>query len=119
MKINNPFLSLQRVSATSKIFLLQNLAVMVKAGLPLAEALNTLAEQTGNKKLKNILNNVCAKVSEGRTFGESLGDYEHDFGELFVNMIKAGEASGQLEEVLHQLHIQTKKDHELMTKIRN
>jgi len=113
------FYNLQSIPVASKIFLLQNLAVMIKAGLPLADALNTLAKQSKNRKLNNILNDVQQKIRSGKSFSEALTPYMKDFGEVFVNMIAAGEASGSLESVLNSLYIQLKKDHTLKSKIRN
>lgn len=118
-KFNKWFYGLQRIPETAKIFLLQNLAVMVKAGLPLADALKTLAEQTKNQKLKAILEHSQAEIRSGKAFAESLLPYAKDFGEVFINMIAAGEASGSLEEILGSLYIQIKKEHTLKTKIRN
>ena len=109
----------QKISATNKIFLLQNLSVMVKAGVPLADSLSTLAEQTKNKKLKTMLFDVQKKIKEGKNFSESLEPYQERLGELFINMIKAGEASGQLDQVIKELHLQTVKDHQLVMKVRN
>jgi len=109
----------QKVPATAKIFLLQNISVMLRAGISLSEALKSLADQTKNRKLHNILLDVSEKIRQGKGFGESMAPYQKDFGELFINMIKAGEASGRLEDVLMELYIQNKKDHTLVTKIRN
>lgn len=108
-----------KISSTNKIFLLQNLSVMIRAGVPLADALSTLAEQTKNKKLKAILFDIQKKIKEGKNFSESLEPYQINFGELFINMIRAGEASGQLDSVIKELHLQTAKDHQLMMKVRN
>ena len=107
------------IPATAKIFLLQNLSVMLKAGISLADALNTLSEQVKNKKLKKILAKATNTIREGKTLSESFEPYSKDFGELFINMIKAGESSGRLEEVLNELYIQHKKDHTIVTKVRN
>jgi len=111
--------SLQKIPVTAKIFLLQNLSVMVKAGVSLADGLTTIEEQTSNAKLKRILKATASEIKAGKTFAEALGPYHNDFGELFINMIRAGELSGRLEEVLHELYTQTKRDHSLMLKIRN
>lgn len=111
--------SLQRIPVTAKIFLLQNLSVMVKAGVSLADGLTTIEEQTSNPKLKRILKAAATEIKAGKTFAEALTPYHNDFGELFINMIRAGELSGRLEEVLHELYTQTKRDHSLMLKIRN
>lgn len=111
--------NLQKVPATAKIFFLQNLSVMVKTGVPLIGAVKTLKEQTKNRKLRLILTDLEEKIRQGKNFGECLEPYQKDFGELFINMIKAGEASGNLEEILNRLYLQTKKDHALKMKVRN
>ncbi|MFA6918591.1 MAG: type II secretion system F family protein [Patescibacteria group bacterium] len=120
MNFNLKFLDkYQKVPAAAKIFLLQNISVMLKAGISLSEALKSLADQTKNRKLKNILLDVGEKIKGGGSFSESMMPYQKDFGELFINMIRAGEASGRLEDVLMELYIQSKKDYTLVTKIRN
>ncbi len=108
----------QKISATSKIFLLQNLSIMVKAGIPLASSIKTLAEQTKQIKMKIILTDLSEKIGQGKSLYEGLESYKKDFGEMFINMIRAGEASGRLDEILRDLYTQTKKDHELKSKIK-
>lgn len=117
--INLDFSKFARIPAAAKIFLLQNLSVMLKAGISLSDALRTLGEQSKNRKLRDILLATTEKIKEGHSLSESLEPYIGDFGELFVNMIKAGEASGRLEDVLHELYIQHKKDHMIVTKIKS
>lgn len=119
MTLNDLIIKIQKIPAASKVFLLQNLAVMIKTGIPLADGLKILGEQTNHLRLKKILHELGEKIRQGQSFGESLMPYEKDFGELFINMVKAGEVSGRLEEVLKQLYLQTKKDYELKTKVRN
>jgi len=116
--INDLLLKMSKVPVTAKIFLLQNLSVMIKAGLPLADSLRTLNQQTKNKKLKKILEEIENNIRQGKSFGESLEKYQDDFGEMFINMVKAGEASGQLEGVLKELYLQQKKDHALKAKVK-
>ncbi len=117
--LNEKFIKLQKIPAPAKIFFLQNLSIMIKAGLPLASALLTLSEQTKNQKLKIILFEIHEKIKSGQPLADSIKPYANDFGEIFVNMIAAGEASGSLEEVLSNLHIQQKKEYTLKTKIKN
>lgn len=118
-KFTKWFYNLQGIPAAAKIFTLQNLAVMIRTGLPLADALETLAKQGKSVKLKLILDDAQQQIRNGKTFSESLEPYKKDFGEMFVNMIAAGEASGSLEKVLTSLYIQAKKDNTLKNKIRN
>ena len=117
-KINNLFLKFSRVPLKEKLFFVQHLGIMLKAGISLAVALKTLASQSENKKFANILGQMSADVEKGKSFSEGLKPHEEIFGELFVNMIEAGEISGKLESVLSQLHIQLKKQHELISKVK-
>lgn len=117
-KIINFFYKIQRIPVTAKIFTLQNLSIMIRTGLSLADALLILSKQTKGK-LKLILNDLEQQIRNGKTFAESLKLYEQDFGEIFINMIAAGETSGNLEKVLNSLYLQNKKQHSLKNKIRN
>ena len=116
-KIDKFLVNLQKVPATAKIFLLQNLTIIVKAGIPLADGLKTIGKETKHKKLKLILKEIAINIRQGKSFGDCLEPYQNDFGEMFVNMVKAGESSGRLEDVLKELYSQTKKDHELKSKV--
>ena len=109
---------LQPISAESKMFFIQHIGVMVKSGLPLHDALTTLAEEVEGKRFKKILTAVARTVSEGTSLSESLARYPDVFGELFTNMVRAGETSGKLEETLRELHMQLAKDHALRAKVK-
>jgi type II secretory pathway component PulF len=117
-KMNNFLLKFSRVPLKEKLFFVQHLGIMLKAGISLSAALKTLAKQSENKYFLKILNEVSLRVEKGLSFTESLKPYEKIFGELFINMIEAGEISGKLEEVLKQLYIQIKKQNELMSKVK-
>ncbi|MFA5880372.1 MAG: type II secretion system F family protein [Candidatus Margulisiibacteriota bacterium] len=117
-KLNNKFIDLSGVPVSEKIFFTQNLMVMIKAGISLSQALTTLAEQTTNKRMRKILADVQNQVEKGKTLGDSLQPYVKIFGELYINMMKAGEAAGQMEQVLKQLTLQMKKDHHLVSKVK-
>jgi len=111
-----PFL--HRVKLVEKVFFTQNLQVMVKAGLSVSVALRTLAQQTTNKTFQAILLDLYTKVDKGNSLADALALYPNVFPELFVNMIRAGEKSGKLEDVLLQLTIQLRKSHALIAKVR-
>jgi type IV pilus assembly protein PilC len=117
-KMNAFLLKFSRVPLKEKLFFVQHLSIMLKAGISLSAALKTLARQSENKYFLSILNNVSLRVEKGLSFTESLKPYEKVFGELFINMIEAGEVSGKLEEVLKQLFIQIKKQNELISKVK-
>lgn len=111
-----PFLS--RVSLKEKIFFTKNLRVMVSAGLSLPKILRILADQTKNKKFQKVLNEIAQEITKGKTFFQSLSKYPNIFSEFFISMIKIGEETGTLEEVLSVLTFQMEREQELKSKIR-
>src|SRR3990167_5444683 len=108
----------RRVKTTQKIFLMQQMRIMARAGVPLTTTIRTLQAQTGSRRLKTFLTNVADKIEKGQTLSQALLPYISDFGELMINMIAAGEASGRLEEVFGQIHLQLKKDYEIISRVR-
>jgi len=110
-----PFLG--RVSLVDKMMVTRNLEVMIASGLPLARSLNILANQAKNKRLKQALLEIKEKISKGQTFSEALAQYPDIFSELFHNMVKVGEESGTLADVLKMLSLQLDREHQLKSKI--
>jgi general secretion pathway protein F len=94
---------LGRISAEDLAIATRQLAVLVHAGIPLIEALTALVEQVDKEKLKRVLGDVKQRVNEGAALADALAAHPKVFGELYVNMIRAGEHSGALEIVLVRL----------------
>jgi type IV pilus assembly protein PilC len=117
-KMNAYLAKLSKVPLKEKLFFVQHLSIMLKAGISLSSAMKTLSKQSENKFFKKILIDVSARVEKGMSFTESLRPYERIFGELFINMIDAGETSGKLEGVLLQIFVQLKKQNELISKVK-
>jgi len=115
----NDFLArFSRVPLKEKLFFVQYLGIMLKAGISLAGGLETLSRQTTNRRFSKIIKEISRSVESGVSLTASLKPHQKVFGELFINMIEAGELSGKLEDVLAQLYIQVKKQHELLSKIK-
>ena len=81
----------------------KQLAVLLRSGIPLVEGLTALIEQIENPELKTAFTDARDKVNEGISFAEALKAHPKYFGNLFVSMVSAGEASGTLEAVLERL----------------
>lgn len=107
-----------KIPVKEKLFLVQQLSIMIQTGISLAVALKTLEEQTKNKNFKSILKELKENVEKGNPLSDGLAKYKKIFGDLFINMIRAGETTGRLEEVLKELFIQMKKDHDIVSKVR-
>jgi general secretion pathway protein F len=92
-----------RVKPQDVAILTRQLATLIKAGIPLAESLSALVEQATSDKLRRTLAEVRRKVNEGTPLADALGEHPKIFPDLFVNMVRAGEASGNLDQILVRL----------------
>ena len=81
----------------------RQLATLLASGIPLMGAISALVEQAEDPKLKRILMDVRERVSQGTSFSDALAQHSYLFSELFVNMVRAGEASGALDKILFRL----------------
>jgi general secretion pathway protein F len=91
------------VSLQDVTIMTRQLATLVASGIPLVESLTALVDQIENLKLKRILSDVREKVNEGTSLAEAMRAHPRAFSNLFVNMVRAGEASGALDVVLNRL----------------
>jgi len=79
------------------------LSVMIKAGISLQEALDSIASQIDKKKFKAIVNDLKERIEAGQSFSQALGEYPEVFGSLYINMVAAAEISGSMSSMLQQL----------------
>lgn len=108
---------LERVRPQEVAAFTRQLATLVKAGIPLAEALGALAEQGENKKFQMVLAEVRQKVNEGSTLADTLAVHPAIFPELYTNMVRSGEAAGNLDAVLARLADFLDAQHALRSKV--
>jgi general secretion pathway protein F len=110
--------SLRRGISTLELALItRQLATLVRAGLPLEEALSAASEQSDKPRLKSIILGVRAKVLEGHTLAAGLEDFPHVFPAVYRATVAAGEQAGQLDAVLERLADYTESRHGLRQKI--
>lgn len=102
-KKNLDFGFLSRPSISDVAVMTRQLATLMRAGIPLFESLNALIEQVEKESLKRALTQVRELVREGTSFAKALEVHPKIFPSLYVNMVRAGEASGTLEAVLERL----------------
>ena len=96
----------------------RQLATLLGAGLPLVQSLNTLIAQTSHPHLKKILAQIKEEVNEGSSFSQTLTHYPEVFPAFYLNMVRAGEASGTLHLVLERLADFSEKQQALKGRIR-
>lgn len=109
---------LDRVSFTELTIVTRQLATMVSAGLVLSEAIDILEEQQTNKTLKKVLQEVSQDIKGGLTLTQALGRHPNVFPRLYINLVKSGEASGKLDQVLLQMADGLEKDREFKARVR-
>jgi len=109
----------QRINVTDKIFLTRYLALMLRVGTDLFRAINILIANFDKAVIKSLLLEIRTNLEKGQPFYQTFARYPKYFSLVFVNLVKAGEASGNLEKVFDDLSISLEKEHELQGRIRS
>ena len=97
----------------------RQMATLVGAGVPLIQALDILAEQVEKEKLRVILRNLHQEVQGGKSLSDAMEKYHRVFSVLFINMVRAGEQSGSLEEILDRVATYFEKSSALQKKVKS
>lgn len=109
----------KKVSLDELVIFSRQLATMVDAGIPLVAALDILGEQMDNKTFGDILGTVRKEVEAGSSLSDALAKHRRVFSPLYVNMVKAGETSGMLDEILDRLALYLEKTSSLQKKVQS
>lgn len=109
----------RRVPASRITFFTEQMYDLVDSGVPLLRALGLVRDQTGHAPLKNIISDMHAFVKDGGTFSDALARHPGVFSGFYVNMVKAGEISGKLKEVLGRLAAFTQKEQEVRSRVQS
>ena len=107
-----------RIKIKDKVIFTRQLSTLIGAGLPLTQSLHTVLEQTENKQLQSVLEDIIASVEGGKSLSESFGKHPRVFDNVFLALVTAGEASGTLDEALRRIALQQEKDAAMMSKIK-
>lgn len=113
IQLFKPKVKTSDISVFSRAF-----STMVSAGVPLARCLDILARQTENPTLSQATADIKVEVESGGTLSEALGEHPKIFDNLYTNMIRAGEASGQLDTIFDQLAELKEKQQDLENKVK-
>lgn len=96
----------------------RELASLIKAGVPILKALNIITNQSGSSYLKNMLTNIQTEVRDGAAFSSTLTNYPKVFSPLYIAMVRSGESSGTLQEVLFKIADYRQKQDEIVAQVR-
>lgn len=106
------------VSTKDRVVFTRQLATLINAGLPLAQSLHTVQEQTNNKKLKEVAQDIITSVEGGSNLADAFSKHPKVFNELFIALVAAGEVSGTLDKALERISDQQEKDAEIASKVK-
>lgn len=108
-----------KVKSKSLVVFTRQFSTMVSAGVPMLRALTTLQEQADSPALKEILTQVITDVEGGAPLSDSLAKHPKAFSSVYVNMVRAGEAGGILDQIMNRLATQVEKDNEIKGKFKS
>lgn len=109
---------LSRIKQDELVMMTRNLGSMLVAGLPLSRALSVIERQSNNPRLKGVVKQVQARITQGDQFNEALREFPKTFDDLYVSMVRAGEESGGLADSLETLSLQMERSSSLKKRIK-
>ncbi len=113
------FMGGNRVKSDDLVMFTRQLSAMVSAGVPLMRALSSLHDHTSSKALQKVTSGIVKDVEAGATLADTLAKYPNTFSDVYVNMVRAGEAAGILDDILKRLAMQQEKNASMRKKIKS
>lgn len=108
----------KRIKAKEKVMFARQLSTLMNAGLPLAQSLRNIEDQTKNKNFKVIIVDIIASIEAGQSLSQSMEKFPKVFNKVTVNLVAAGEASGTMDASLERIANQLEKESDITSKIR-
>jgi len=109
----------KRIKQKDLVVFTRQLSTMISAGVPLVRALATLQAQAESPAFKTIIADIAHDVESGKSLGDTFAKHPKVFSEVYVNMVRAGEAGGILDEILKRLAAQVEQDASMRKKVRS
>jgi type IV pilus assembly protein PilC len=113
------FMGAGKVKSDDLVIFTRQLSTMISAGVPLLRGLSSLSQHAESPALKKIINQIVVDVESGLPFGDALAKYPNTFSDVYVNMVRAGEAAGILDDILKRLAVQQEKNATIRKKIKS
>ncbi|NQT95312.1 MAG: type II secretion system F family protein [Candidatus Omnitrophica bacterium] len=109
----------RRIKLDDLVIFTRQLATMVEAGIPLVNVLDILSQQIEKKGFKAVIAKIRDDVETGSSFSQGLAKHPNIFSQLYINMVKAGESSGLLDEILNRVSTYLEKTAALQRKVKS
>jgi len=107
-----------KIKSKDVVVFTRQFSTMIAAGVPILRALTTLKEQSESVGLRKVLEQVQSDVQGGATLSDALGKHPKAFSDTYINMVRAGEAGGILDQILNRLAFQQEKDNSIKAKFK-
>jgi type IV pilus assembly protein PilC len=107
-----------RIKTKDKVLFARQLSTLINAGLPMSQSLRSVADQTSNKKLKEIVASIVAEVEGGVSLSGSMAKHPKVFSQVVISLVQSGESSGTLDKALDRIALQLEKDADIVSKVR-
>lgn len=108
-----------KVKSDELVIFTRQLSTMISAGVPLLRSLSSLESHTESPGLKKVLTKVISDIQAGSGFGDALSKHPNVFSDVYVNMVRAGETAGILDEILKRLAVQQEKSATIRKKVKS
>jgi type IV pilus assembly protein PilC len=118
-KASKLFNNKKKVKLGDLVIFTRQLSTMISAGVPLARSLSALEGEAANPYMKQVLAGITKEVEGGIALGDAFAKYPDVFSEVYVNMVRAGEEGGILDEILKRLATQVEQDASIRKKIKS
>ena len=109
----------KKIKLVDLVIFTRQLSTMITAGVPLARSLTALQNDAPNLYMREVLTGITKDIESGATLGDAFGKYPNVFSEVYVNMVRAGEEGGILDEILKRLATQVEQDASIRKKIKS
>jgi type IV pilus assembly protein PilC len=112
-------LYINKIKQKDLVMFFRQFAVMIEANVTIVESLKTLVDQTKNISLQKLISDLAYDVDSGYLLSDAMAKRSDIFSEFYINIIRSGETSGKLEEVLNYLADEVEKNYDMVSKIKN
>ena len=113
------FLGAGRIKSDELVIFTRQLSAMISAGVPLVRAISSLHEHSESPNMKKVLAAVIKEVEDGSALADAMEKHPNAFNDVYVNMVRAGEAAGILDEILKRLALQQEKNATIRKKVKS
>lgn len=109
----------KKIKQSELVIFTRQLSTMISAGVPLTRSLSALQADAESPYMKEVLAGITKDVESGATLGDAFAKYPGVFNDVYVNMVKAGEEGGILDDILKRLALQVEQDASMRKKIKS